>query len=315
VIGLTGTPLDKSMLDLFNVYKVIDLGASLGPNFFAYRNKYFREAWHNWVPKDGCKDKILERLAPVTIAFDRKECFDLPDLQEDVKVITPTQEFLDIQDSIIGGKPIKINGKEYVSEKIDPLDGSCKWDLSSKLRELPGGFLYFKEKDSNVAERLKSNPKLDALLDIIDDSHGKIIVYHSFVEAAGFVEERLRKHKVKFVPVRGGQKPADRQNAIKRFMTDTSVRVMLAHPVCASEGFDGSAANTVLFYDVIGSPRVRDQCVGRIYRKGQTRSCLVLELQLAKSIDSRIAANRKRDVSMVETVMDFLRDRKVNKDG
>lgn len=300
VIGLTGTPIDKSMLELFNIYRVIDLGRSLGHNFFAYRNKHFRKygPW-DWVPKTGEKEKILNRLSDTTISFDRSDCFDLPEIQVIERLVEPTQDFHGLQGRIINGETISFGEVELETDKVEV--------KAVLLRELAGGFLYFKEKENKRSHVLKDNPKIEALVDIIEDTGSKIIVYYQFIEELKMIGQELKKHKINFVSADGDQDQKDRQKSINKFTGNKKVKVMLAHPRCASEGFDGSAANVVIFFDPIASPKTRDQCIGRVHRKGQTRNTLVIDLMLNGSIDSTIARNRGKRTTLVQSVMEFIK--------
>lgn len=300
VIGLSGTPVDKSMLELFNIYMLVDLGRSLGTNFFAYRTTYFDPPkWgYEWKLKPGAQEKILERLTNCTIRYSRQECFDLPEIQEIELLLPPSEEFLSLQKCVIDGDPLWVGDNQVETVKPEA--------KAAILRELASGFFYHGEDRQMYG--LKENPKLDALIDIIQDNKAKLIVFHQFIAGACIIEEALDKAKIKFAAVRGGQSQVDRKKYIDAFTKNPNITVMLAHPVCASEGFDGSVADTVIFFDAIASPKIRKQCIGRIHRKGQTKKTLVIDLMLDKSLDKTIAKNRSTRISMVEMVMQFIKD-------
>lgn len=300
VIGLSGTPINKSMLELFNIYMIVDLGRSLGTNFFQYRYKYFDPPkWgYEWKPKKDAQQKILDRISGCTLRYSRQECFDLPEIQEIDLLLPPTDEFLRLQKEVIDGNSLTIDGGHVETVKPEA--------KAVILRELASGFFYCG--DDKITYRLKENPKVDALLDIIKDTHNKIIVYHKFLEGANIIEEAMTKAKIEYVSVRGGQSQAQRKENIDRFKNDPNVMIMLAHPNCAAEGFDGTAADTVIFFDQIAGPRVRKQCIGRIHRSGQTKKCLVIYLMLEKSLDKTTAKHRDDNMSEVEMVMEFIEE-------
>jgi len=92
VIGLTGTPIDKSMLELFNIFKVIDRGRSLGRDFYAYRDEYFRPVERGFgyeLADDYAEEDIFYQIEGTTLRFSREECFELPDLHEIIRPIQP----------------------------------------------------------------------------------------------------------------------------------------------------------------------------------------------------------------------------------
>lgn len=303
VMGLTGTPIDGDLLGLFNVQKVIDMGRALGPNFYAYRFKYFNppKFGYKWNLKKDCKEQILLKLEESAISFGSEECFDLPELQEIIRPVRPTGEFLEIQEQIINGRQLSLN-----EMSVEAFDMKAR---PTKLRELSSGFIFFD--DSNNCKNtyvLKDNPKTEALLDIVKDNSSKIIVYHQFIPTGRIIEEELRKHKIEFVRARGGQNPMERLQTIEKFQKNEKVKVLIAHPTCASEGFDGSASNIVVFFDQVTSPKVRAQCVGRIRGDKQTKKCLVIDLVLEESIDEVAIKNRGKRTSFVMAAMEFIRN-------
>jgi len=303
-IGLTGTPIDRSMLELFNIYKVIDLGKSLGNNFFYYRRSYFQKGYYEWYIKPNCKEQILEKLSGVTISFDRAECFDLPDLQEIVKWIKPSEEFLNLQHSIIKGETVKVSeGVLNGSTEETPLVIKSKGD---KLRQLASGFVYYENGTGRKAHLLKKNPKIEALLDILEDSGGKVIIFYHYTEEGNILKEVLKKNKILFTNIDGSIIGEERNENIKKFMTDENIRILLSQSSCGSEGFDAYLANTVIFFSPVASPKVRKQCIGRMQRLGKVGKSLVIDLVLEDSIEEKILVNRDERTSLVKTVMDYI---------
>jgi SNF2 family DNA or RNA helicase len=95
---------------------------------------------------------------------------------------------------------------------------------------------------------------------------------------------------------------------VKKFQTDKSVKCAVVQQSAGAEGWDGSVANIAIFFDGIGSPKTRKQCAGRIHRKGQTESCLVIDLVLKHSIDGRVLKNRSERFNFVKEVMDYIQE-------
>lgn len=287
VIGLSGTPVDKSLLDLFNIYQVLDLGRTLGNSFFLYRNKYFYKAGFNWKTKNGKRDEILSKLSDSTICFTRDECTDLPELQEVDLWLNPDSEFLNLQKAIV--------------EDDSTSDGK----KVSALRQIPSGFVYKGDGYKDGYTQLKST-KLDALIEIIKDIDLPIIVFYHYRATYEMISSLLKREKIKSVCAIGGQNPNDRQEEINKFKSG-KFKVMLAHQNCASEGFDATIAKTLVFFSTVASPKIRSQCIGRIWRSGQTEKSLVINLLLRKSTDWVAIKSRNDRTSMVKEVTSFIR--------
>ena len=313
VVGLTGTAVDSSLLEVFNIYKVVDLGRALGDNFFFYRMNYFKPGMFEWTLKPGSEKKIMDQMSRSTLSFERKECFDLPELQEVVRTIEPSKEFLDLQHRIIMEEKLKIGNSITIdlgSRGDDSAEGLSKQKIRSHLlRELPGGFLYYKGEDGvRRAYHLKKNAKLEALLDLLDDTTDKIIIFYLYTEEGDMIQSALTANKHKYISIRGGQKIGERTGQVKKFQTDKSIKYAVVQQSAGAEGWDGSVASIVVYFDGIGSPKKRKQCSGRMHRKGQTKPCLVIDLVLKHSIDSRVIKNRSERFNFVKEVMDYIQE-------
>lgn len=302
LVGLTGTPIDRTYLELFNIFRVIDLGKSLGTNFFAYRFRHFDKRvagnrWRHWTEWDLKRDheqEILDRISDTTLHYDREECFELPPLHEIVRYIHPSKPFLDLQKKIINNKVLKSQDKEVLIE-------NCIKAKAHVLRELPSGFFYHGE-DKEVY-RLKKSPKIDALLDLLEDTHSKVIVFYWYVEERKIISEALKKAKISYCSTH-----FDSENQVRKFSEDKDVKVLLSQCSTGGEGFDAFAANVVVYFSPLSSPKMRKQCTGRVYRKGQTKKVLVVDFVVEQSIEERVVDNRGERFNLVKTAMDYMRD-------
>lgn len=307
VIGLTGTAIDNSLLEVFNIYKVVDLGQTLGTSFFTYRMKYFKPSFYDWVIKPGAEKQILNRMTKSTLSFNREECFDLPELQEIIKNVIPSEEFLKLQYDIVHGEDIVLNKTTIQLDTDNPTK-----DLTTKahfLSELTRGFIYYKnEEGEKRSYRLKKNPKIKTLIDILEDTSGKIIIFYHYTEEGNMIREELEKQKYKFSSIQGGQKPEERTKQVKKFIEDESVKCAVVQQTAGAEGWDGSVANVVIFFSPVASPKTRKQCAGRIHRKGQKNSCLVIDLVLKHSIDGRTLKNRSERFNFVQETMSYIQE-------
>ena len=58
VIEMTGTPIGRSLLDLWSQQFVLDGGKALGTSFWQFRTKYFRQFGFNWSASSQSKKRI-----------------------------------------------------------------------------------------------------------------------------------------------------------------------------------------------------------------------------------------------------------------
>ena len=285
VIGLTGTPLDRDEQELWSEYFAIDQGKSLGTNYYRFLNTHFNKYGFKHVLKSGEQDKILERIAPITIRYDKTECDDLPALTTQVR-------WLDMS-------PSQITETDLTTLSVSNLKEAQT--LGIRLSRICGGLgardatLWYTE-----------NPKRDALIQmLLHEIRGKVIIFHHFVQEGRLIEAALTKHKLGYVSMRGETK--NKQASIESFRNDPKIKCLVAHPRCASEGINvQSATNNIIFYSRDWSGISRNQGIGRIWRTGQERPCLVTDLVMRNSVDTVTynAILKKQDVA--QAILDWM---------
>lgn len=295
-IVMTGTPLTKDHKDLWAEMDVMDQGRSLGSNYWSFVRTYFRPAGFDWKLKKGSLEKILEKLAPHTIRFEREDCFSLPGKTYQQRRVPMTAEQLDWVDEVLG-----------IARQKDLTIRSNILDCGNKLAQIAGGFIYT-EDETKV---LKSNPKLRELERIIEEVAGKFIIYHRFRAEGRIIEGLLDKIGLSYRSARGEIKDKDKQ--IAEFKGDENVRALVAHPACGGEGINLFEAATIIFYSNGYHFAHREQAEGRIYRLGQQRKCLYIDIiatdGTADGIDFRILKSLKHKGDIAGEVLSYIRGR------
>ena len=291
VIALTGTPVDKVLLELFHIYEVVDLGSTFGTNFWRFRLEHFVEYGLDYRVREGHDTIILQQAMPITLSFSKDECMDLPECTEDVILLEPTSEFRKLERRIILQKPINVKGCKAVFG-----EGSVR---SGKLKQLSGGFLYLPD---DVVYNLKENPKLEAVMDLLENTGEKIIIWYLFTEVMKMITKTI---SVPFVQIGGGMSSEEVVEAQRKFQEDPSVRCMVCQETC-NEGWDGFAAGITVFWDLIISPRQREQCIGRMLRQGQEKKTIVYDLVLEGTVDQRVLDDHKKRQSEIAIYMDYI---------
>lgn len=298
VIGMTGTPTGTSLLELWNEVNVVDMGQCLGTNFMYFRDKYFVEGWHIWEPKKGAVEKILNRILPISTSFKRTECFDLPEQVYEVRKMWGTAEQYDAMEEVMEGlymyfKEGKINLENVVNK-------------TQKLKQITGGFLYLKEGNERTAKRFTPNPKLQILNDILEETDGKVVVFHLYNEEGRIIEDWATKKKIPYIAIRGEIK-GNRRELYREYRDNPNIRILIAHPLCASESFDMTVGSVEYFYN---SPGVilREQCEGRIWRKNQINRCVYIDGVIRNSIDELSLERGISQREQAKKILEYIRN-------
>jgi len=309
VLLLTGTPLktvdDKGVpvMDpsIWTMYDVLDGGFTLGAsrnNFL--RQHYTKSFWGDWTVKPGHCEKILERIAPATIRFSRAECFDLPERTYEERFANMMPEQIRLTDKLIGQE--SINTPEGI---LGPQDATS---LANKLLQVAGGMLIMEDK---AVHRLKKNPKLDLLLEILRELD-RAVVFHNYVAEGRAICESLTALGIKYEAMRGDIKD---RNGWRRFNEDPAIRVLVAHPAAGGEGLNlqDNCSTMIFFSNGMLGAAAREQAEGRIWRAGQRNACLYLDLVLRGSVDEQRLQKTKDRTAAIAKIMAFVEGRRADK--
>jgi len=299
VIGLSGTPIDDSLLELFNIYNVLDLGITFGWDFYNFRKNNFYRDGFGWKIKKARKKSVMTRWARSSLSFSIEECFDLPECQEYPIVVQPSAEFLRLENKIITNKSIGVAGYDKAFLKAAH---------PTKLKQLTAGFIYLNyENKPRQIYRLKENPKLEAVKDLLE-FRKKMIIFYELQESGDILSEALIANKTQYMHLKGGITPEERIKSEWQFQNNPDVQIALVMIDAGAEGWDGFAAEMVVFWDIIPSPKRKKQCLRRMVRHGQTKKTLCFELILEGTINEVTKANQGSRKTEVQNYMDFLQN-------
>ena len=293
-VGMSGTPIDKDLIQLFAPYYVLTDNETFGGNYYSFLNKYFIKGKWDYTIKHGARKEILECLRPSTIRFARSACGDLPELvcqRIDVD-ITPEQ--------------IAATKKALMGIQIDDKDNNITIkNKTAKLQQIPGGFVYTADGES---VRIKNN-KEDALKELLIQMEGKVIVFHEYKEEGRIIESICKKMGIGYASLRSDIKNKEENRT--KFLTNPKCMVFICNSKAGGTGMNGAqdVCSNIIFYSPNWLSTLRDQCIGRVFRTGQGQKCLVVSLVCTKSIDERkmnVMAGREQEInSMLDFINNF----------
>ena len=289
---MTGTPASQSPLDAFGLAKLIN--PSEVPKFFgAWRDKVMQQITRfKWVPKSDSKTTVFNALQPA-IRFAKDDCLDLPDLMYQTREVplSPQVE-----------KYYKLLKKEMLisaaGEEISAVNAAA---MLTKLLQLSGGAMYT---DTKEVVEFDAAPRFNALMEVIDETEHKVIVFVPYTHTIELVSKFLTNQGVSNEVINGAVSATGRSDIINRFQTQEHPRVLVIQPQAASHGVTLTAANTVVFWSPVMSVETYLQCIARIDRVGQKNSMTVVHLQGSEA-ERRIYTMLQNKVDMHESLVDL----------
>ncbi len=272
-LGMTGTPIGNSLLNLWGEQYCVDLGETLGRTMVNFKQRYFYQVYHGgWRAMEGAKDQILQRIKPNARAWDIDR-LDMP------PIIFNTHG-VDLPES--AREWYAEMAQESTVEALDMIAGNAAV-RSGKKRQIASGAVY--DADGNV-HRVHS-AKQEILKGIVDELQGSpaFIVYdfnHSVEpisacfpsEDIGFLNGETKAYKA--------QENIDAWNA-------GSLKGLAIHPLKAARGLNlQDSGHTVIFYDVPWSYELLWQAIHRIWRQGQKHRVMVHFIAVNGTVETQV---------------------------
>ena len=289
---MTGTPASQSPLDAFGLAKLVNPAGV--PRFFgAWRDKVMHQITRfKWVPKPTNKTDVYNALQPA-IRFEKADCLDLPDVVYQTREVPLTYQV---------DKYYRALKKEMLitaaGEQISAVNAAA---MLSKLLQISGGAMYT---DTKEVVEFDVSPRLNALMEVLDETQHKVIVFVPYTHTILLVSKFLNQQGVVNEVINGAVPARERSEIINRFQTQTNPRVLIIQPQAASHGVTLTAADTVVFWSPVMSVETYLQCIARIDRVGQKNSMTVVHLQGSEA-ERRVYAMLQGKVDSHESLVEL----------
>ena len=265
VWGLTGTPIPNEPTDAWAQIRLISHGNV--PKFFsAFRDATMRQlSKFKWVARSGALDHVHSVMQP-SIRYHRSDCIDLPPttFQERTAELTPDQ------DRMYRQMLTKLQA-EYENGQITALNEAT---AQLKLLQIVCGVVYSANGEVEVA----SEPRIELVKELIEQSQGKVIVFVPFRGALNSLANKLES-VVSLRRVHGGTPRHERDETFGDFQRADEPRVIVAQPGTMSHGLTLTAASTIIWYAPITSAETYQQACARIVRPGQKLNTLIVHIE------------------------------------
>ena len=264
---LTGTPASQSPLDAFGLARLVSPG-NVPKYFTSWRDKVMQQITRfKYVSKPNSRHDVYNALQPA-IRFTKAECLDLPPVMYQTREIPLTPQVAKYYAQIKNEMLVQAAG-----EKISAVNAAAKL---TKLLQISGGAVYT---DTREVVEFDVSPRLNALMEVLDETEHKVIIFVPFRHTIELVSRHLKGEGVSNEIINGDVSAIARGDLIKRFQDTDYPRVLIIQPQAASHGVTLTAANTVVFWSPVMSVETYLQCIARIDRYGQVNKMTVVHLQ------------------------------------
>lgn len=288
----SGLCMPNALEDIFGQFYAVDLGQALGTSYTRFHHEFFfpvDRMGFSWMPKPGTRERIAELLDGQGYRVRKQDCLDLPPKVYEVREVEMEE----------GQRRLYSTIKENLITTIEDKRVSCKIALTMlvKLAEVASGELL----DDEGGHHDLPSPKLAALEEILEEigSDQKAVVFTIFKRSIKRILEQ------KWAKARGavalfGETSSDAGEIVKKFQTDPSCTLLVAHPASGGMGITLTASKFVIYLQNDWNLEFRKQSEDRCHRIGSewADKVTVIDIVMKDSIDQtiiRVLKNKDRN--------------------
>jgi hypothetical protein len=315
---MSGTPVTNAPMDIFSQFEFMEEGLLGTTSYRAFTAQYAElmdknhpmmaemirrnpKAAHAQVVAknpDGTKkwrnlDRLQKLIEPHAFRVLKRDCLDLPD-----KIYK--QQYFELGAAqrtayTLMKNHLRIQLEDGTIDTVSALAGLVK------LQQITSGYVVRPDEQGThfVSE---DNPRLDALLEVIEDIPGKVIVWARFKPELEMIAAALRKVGRNVVEYHGAVSTANRELAVDSFQNGDA-DVFLGQPQAGGIGLTLTAAEHVVYYSNDFNLETRLQSEDRAHRIGTKRNVVYIDITATDTIDEPIARSLQRKAGMAAAIL------------
>ena len=186
-----------------------------------------------------------------------------------------------------------------------------------KLRQIASGLVMI-DGSAHWVEEPKSNPRLQGVVDLLDNAPNKVIVTCVYKASVDMLVEQCRKMKLFPAVIRGGMSPQEWQSEKRLFNDNPKCRVLIGQQSATFRGHtliggtNEDRCNHMVFYENNFSYYERTQLEDRIHRGAQDQTCQYTDF-IGSPVDQHtrdIVLGKKKMADVMDALVAEARERK-----
>jgi len=265
--GLTGTPIPNLPTDAWAQCRLL-VPEKVAPYFNRFKDQVMRQvSQFVWLPRDNALDVVQEVMQPA-IRYSLEECVDLPECIYETREVPLTKEQASAYKDMLAKLRLQVDQGE-----VTAVNEAVK---AQKLVQIAAGCVY----GSHGEELdLDAGPRLEVLLEVIEQASTKVIVFAPFVAVSRKIQAFLESKGVTTGLVISDTSRQERDQIFSAFKRSVNPRVIVASPGTMSHGLNLQEANTIVWFAPITSADTWGQANARVRRPGQKHAQLIVMLE------------------------------------
>lgn len=289
---LSGTPIKNRPLEFYAQLKF------LRPDQFSNKMKYAlrycdaKETPFGWDMRGSSNlDELNRKIAPFYIRRLKHEVLkELPP-----KTVTVLDLEMGVTEKAEYNK-IQRDFNKFLQENWN------QYGNTYEERRIDGAHLAKLVELKQFCSKIKVQKVVEFVKEFIDSSENrKIIVFSQFIATQKALRDAFPGNSVSLL----GEDSAEKRNeAVEKFQTDPNIRVFVGSTIAAGVGLTLTAADTVVFADLMWSPADHEQAADRVHRISQENPVFIYYMVYKDSIESMIWSVIGNKLSILTKTLD-----------
>lgn len=270
--GMTGSPMPHRPTDVYYQCRVIT--PHTVPKYYSHFEaelmyKMSNNAFAKLFPKPDAIDRAYSVMQPA-VRFTIDEVQELPPC---------VARFIDVALGKQQEKVYKaiVNHCQAAAANGELITAANAGAAMNKLLQISLGWVYATSTGNAIP--LDNKLRIEALLDAIESTDRKVLVFVPFKHALAGISDALTKEKIDHAVVSGDTSDGERNRIFHLFQNTDKYKVLEAHPQCLAHGITLTAADTIVWFGPPLSNEIYDQANHRIKRVGQKHKQQIIHLQ------------------------------------
>lgn len=292
---LTGTPVTQGPLDLWAQMNFLD-EYILQSSYYAYRNAYCvirrrRTSTHSFDEVVGYQrlEELQDILKPYSYRVTKDECLDLPPKIRLKREIELNRDQKRLYHTLKKRAILELESEKLVTAPL----------IITRILRLQQILCGFIKSDDGTEEIIPgSNPRLEELLNVLEETQGNVIIWATFRRTIQMLQEALAKKygASKVATYYGETESEERQEIVEKFQKG-DIKYFIGQPRTGGYGLTLTNAKTVIYFNNTYDMEVRLQSEDRAHRIGQKDKVTYIDFVAPKTIDEKILetlSNKKK---------------------
>lgn len=294
-IALTGTPVENSLVNFFNIIQIIKPGFMTAKEFYNRYCEWDYNGYANVIVGYKNLSEFIRRVSPIMIRRRKTDVHELPEKIIQNRIIPLTKE------QRIVARAIRRFARD--EEEITTL---------VLLREVANDTWLLKVSESKIIDRLidegylveipEASNKLAELDAIFDELNGqKVLIFTQFSKMAHKIAKHLEQRNVSVKVLTGENKQNERAKVVEEFK-EGRFNVLVATDIFGY-GMNLQFVDVLINFDIPWNPAKLNQRIDRIHRVGAKNAKVIINL-ISEDIDEKVWAVIQSKQDLFDAVVD-----------